>query len=277
MPRVPTSRLTLYAERAGAGARLLWISGSGGDLRNPPHIFDTPLAKAFDLVAYDQRGLGRSDKPDAVYTMADYADDAAALMDAIGWERAHVAGYSFGGMVAQHLAIRHRERVARLVLGATSPGGAGGSSYPLHELQALSQDERIRRSLLLDARVTPERLANPSPALKAQIALRRAAEALRDSDPEGARGAALQLEARRHHDAWDGLGRIPHETLVCAGVFDRLASPANARNLASRIPHATLRFYRGGHGFLVECPDFYEDVVAFLNGEKLEPREAQDV
>ncbi len=276
MPRVPTARLTLYAERAGVGAPLLWISGSGGDLRNPPHIFETPLAKAFDMIAYDQRGLGQSDKPDAIYTMADYADDAVALMDAIGWPRAHVAGYSFGGMVAQHLAIRHPTRVDRLVLGATSSGGAGGSSYPLHELQALSQDERIRRSLLLDARVTEERLANPSPGIKAQIEMRKAAEALRDQDPTGAKGGERQMEARRHHDAWDGLAALPHLTLVCAGAFDRLASPQNARNLAARIPNATLRFYRGGHGFLVECADFYEDVIAFLNGAKLKPREEQD-
>lgn len=277
MPRVPTPRLTLYAERAGAGARLLWISGSGGDLRNPPHIFETPLAKSFDMVAYDQRGLGQSDKPDAVYTMADYADDAAALMDAIGWDRAHVAGYSFGGMVAQHVAIRHPQRVDRLVLGATSSGGEGGSSYPLHELQALSQDERIRRSLLLDSRLTEARLANPSPGIKAQIEMRKAAEALRDKDTEGLKGAERQFEARRHHDAWEGLAHIPHPTLVCAGAFDRLASPQNARNLATRIPNATLRFYKGGHGFLVEGTDFYADMIAFLHGATLQQREEQDV
>lgn len=277
MPRVPTSRITLYAERGGQGARVLWIGGSGGDLRHPPSIFDGPLAKNFDLVAYDQRGLGRSDKPDAVYTMADYADDAAALMEAIGWPSAHVAGYSFGGMVAQHLAIRHPAKIDRLVLGATSSGGQGGSSYPLHELQALAQDERIRRSLLLDARITEERLAHPSPGIKAQIELRRAAEALRDEDPDGAAGSERLMEARRHHDAWEGLGAIPHQTLVCAGIYDRLAAPQNARNLAARIPHATLRFYKGGHGFLAEGPGFFDDVIAFFRGKTLAPRGEDEV
>src|SRR3569833_2969350 len=72
--------ISLYYERAGSGPPLLFISGTGGDLRTKPNVFDGPLAKAFDLLAYDQRGLGCSEKPDVAYSMADYADDAAALM-----------------------------------------------------------------------------------------------------------------------------------------------------------------------------------------------------
>jgi len=277
MPLVATERLGLYAERAGGGEKLLWIGGTGGDLREPPFILETPLARAFDLVVYDQRGLGRSDKPETAATMADYADDAAALLDAIGWERAHVAGYSFGGMVAQHVAIRHNARVARLVLAATSPGGLGGASYPLHELQSLPPDERIRAQLLLDTRLTPERLDAPSRGLSERIEQIRAAEARRAANPAGAAGLARQLEARRGHDAWDGLPNVKQPTLVCAGAFDLLAPPDNARNLARRLPNAKLRFYRGGHGFLVERPDFLEDVVLFLQGEALPAREVSDV
>lgn len=276
MPRVPTSRITLYAERAGAGERVLWISGTGQDLRNPPSILETPLGKAFDLVVYDQRGLGRSDKPDAPATMPDYADDAVALLDAIGWPSAHVIGYSFGGMVAQHVAIRHPRYVDRLVLGATSPGGEGGSSYPLHELYALPMEERIRKQLLLDARLSEARFENPSPGLKAQMDLMRAGEARRAADPEGAGGLQRQLEARRGHDAWEGLAKLTHPTFVAAGAFDLLAPAQNSRNLAARIPNATLRFYRGGHGFLVEQPEFLDDVIAFLRYQELAPRSEED-
>src|SRR5512144_2870392 len=124
MPMTEANGVRLYIERAGSGPPLLFISGTGGDLRVKPNVFDGPLAKAFDVLAYDQRGLGRSEKPDRTYTMADYADDAAALMASQGWDRAPVVGVSFGGMVAQELALRHPARVSRLVLACTSPGGA---------------------------------------------------------------------------------------------------------------------------------------------------------
>ena len=130
MPFISAGDLNIYYERQGEGERLLFISGTGGDLRMRPGIMDGPLPRQFDVLAYDQRGLGQTSKPDRPYTMADYADDAAALMTAMGWDSAHVAGLSFGGMVAQELAIRHPLRIRRLVLGCTSPGGAGAPPTP---------------------------------------------------------------------------------------------------------------------------------------------------
>src|SRR5438128_90303 len=103
--------LRFYTERAGSGAPLLFISGTGGDLRVKPNVMDGPLPKHFDTLAYDQRGLGQSAKPDVPYAMADYADDAAHMMDSVGWSTAFVVGVSFGGMVAQEFVLRHPARV----------------------------------------------------------------------------------------------------------------------------------------------------------------------
>jgi 3-oxoadipate enol-lactonase len=125
MPYLPVRDITICYGRAGTGEPLLAISGSRGDLRRKPNLLDSPLAIAFDVLAYDQRGLGRSSKPDLPYSMMDYADDAAAVMDAVGWVRAIVVGVSFGGMVALELVLRHPDRVAMLVLCCTSPGGDG--------------------------------------------------------------------------------------------------------------------------------------------------------
>ncbi len=101
MPFVDVRDLSVYYELHGTGPRVVWINGTGGDLRQNPARGTGPLEQHFEVLMYDQRGLGRTSKPDAPCTMADYADDAAALMDALGWERAHVLGVSFGGMVAR--------------------------------------------------------------------------------------------------------------------------------------------------------------------------------
>jgi 3-oxoadipate enol-lactonase len=98
---VEVGDLQIYYERAGAGPRLLYISGTGGDLRRRPSVFERPIAQHFEIVSYDQRGLGQTAKPDRDYTMAEYAEDAVGLLDALGWDRCHVMGVSFGGMVAQ--------------------------------------------------------------------------------------------------------------------------------------------------------------------------------
>ena len=149
MPFATVRDLRMFYELRGAGPRLLGISGTGGDLRRFPTVFEMLPIQGFEILAYDQRGLGRTSRPDKAYTMADYADDANALIEALGWERCLVAGFSFGGMVAQKLALRHPHRVEPLVLASTSSGGAGGASFPLHELTALPLEEYIRRVISL--------------------------------------------------------------------------------------------------------------------------------
>src|SRR6202034_1724978 len=86
----------------------------------------------------------QSSKPDTPYSMAQYADDAAALLEHVGWPSARVIGVSFGGMVAQELALRHPGRVERLALACTSPGGEGGASFPFHEIDHLDREARTR-------------------------------------------------------------------------------------------------------------------------------------
>lgn len=135
MAIVEANGISIYHEIHGPTAidasnrpvRVLNISGTGSDLRYAAPE-RSPLNKVFEVLHYDQRGLGQTSKPGAdedpsTYEMVDYARDAAALIRAVGWERCHVVGTSFGGMVAQHLAIRHPEVVDRLVLNCTSPGG----------------------------------------------------------------------------------------------------------------------------------------------------------
>jgi 3-oxoadipate enol-lactonase len=265
MTRAALEGVDIYYEVGGTGPRLLLISGTGGDLRAPPSVFDGPLPKMFEIAAYDQRGLGQSSIPPGPYSMADYADDAAGLLDVLAWEDALVIGISFGGMVAQELAIRHPSRVRRLVLACTSSGGDGGASYPLHELADLPESERTARGLeLADTRYDASwRAANPD-EYESLATLMRARAEIGSDEPLRAEGAALQLDARRRHDTWDRLGQISCPTFVCGGVYDGIAPPDNAEHLASSIPGATLQMFEGGHLFLLQDRAAWPAITAFL-------------
>jgi 3-oxoadipate enol-lactonase len=265
VPRAAVRGIDLHYEVAGSGPPVLFISGTGGDLRTKPGPFDSPLARRCTLAAYDQRGLGQSGKPDGPYTMTDYADDAAGLLDVLGWASAGVIGVSFGGMVAQELAIRHPERVDRLVLACTSPGGALGASYPLHELEDVPDEVRHPRLLeLADTRCDEAWQAEHPDEVAAVLAYRRQSEDLSRSDPEARAGALLQLQARAGHDTRDRLPTISCPTLVCGGRYDGIAPPANSEALASRIPGAELALFEGGHMFFIQDRAAWPTITEFL-------------
>ncbi|WP_340645020.1 alpha/beta hydrolase [Phenylobacterium sp.] len=266
MPTAHVNGLDIYYEQAGSGPPLLFISGTGGDLRNKPNQFDGPFPKVFDMVSYDQRGLGRSDKPDLDYSMADYADDASDLMGELGIEKAHVIGVSFGGMVAQELVLRHPHRVDRLVLACTSPGGAGGASFPFHEIDHLKGEDRAQHLMPVSDTRRDAAWAQANPDTYRQLIAMSAVDPFA-GEPGREMGARRQLEARAHHDTWDRLDQIEVPTLIAAGRYDGIALPATQENLAGRIKGSVLRFFEGGHLFMIQDRAANATMIRFLNGE----------
>jgi len=265
MPTAKVRDLEVYYERAGEGPPLLFISGTGGDLRNKPNQFDGPLARSFDLLSYDQRGLGRTTKPDVPYAMADYADDAAGLLDAVGWPSARVIGVSFGGMVAQELALRHPAKVERLALACTSPGGEGGASYPFHQIQHLKGEARARRLIPISDTRRDAAWATANPDTYAQLVAMAAADPFA-GEPGREMGARRQLEARAAHDTWDRLDQITCPVMIAAGRYDGVALPATQERMASRIPGAKLQFFEGGHLFMIQDRSATPAIADFLRG-----------
>ncbi len=264
MPAVAANGIDIYYERSGDGPRLLFLNGSGATLETSALLIK-PFAERFDVAAHDQRGLGRTSIPPGPYTMADYAADATALLDDLGWDTCRVFGVSFGGMVAQELAVTIPECVERLVLSCTSPGGAGSASFPLHALADLPADERAARAVqLLDTRFDPEWLA-AHPADRGLVEM-MAARSAGPKSAERLRGESEQLQARAGHDVGDRLHRIACQTLVACGRYDGIAPLPNGEFIASHVAHSELRVYDGGHAFFAQDPKALPEILDFLEG-----------
>ena len=222
-----------------------------------------PFVEHFDVVVYDQRGLGASGKPPGPYEMADYAADAAGLLDHLGWERSRVVGISFGGMVAQELAVTWPARVERLALVCTSPGGPDASSYPLHSLEELPVEERAAADDRAARHPVHTRVArHASRRPRARGARPRATTA--PSTPRRGAGCRSSSLARSRLDVIARLGRISCPTLVACGRYDGIAPPANAAVIAEHVAQAEVRPYDGGHMFFVQDPQALPDIIDFL-------------
>ena len=262
MPVAPVNGIDLHYELGGRaeGPPVLLIGGSGQDLRQTP-LFASPLSEHFHLLAYDQRCLGQSGWGDRQPEMADYAADAAGLLDHVGWDRVPVIGISFGGMVAQELAVTHSERVERMVLACTSPGG-DFASYPLHRLAELGAEGQQAMFGITDTR-GPD--AGPEYLAVTQLMAER-----RATDPPSAEvleGMQRQLIARSRHDVVDRLSTLDLPVLIAAGRYDGIAPEANQEAMRARIAGSRLQWFDGGHMFMIQDPAAWPAMVAFLLGD----------
>lgn len=269
MPMFRQDSFDFHFERSGTGPQLLFCNGSGAAIARSEPLLNV-FRRQFDLAVHDQRGLGQTGlRTDDLtiaardnWTMADYASDALAFADHLGWDTFALVGVSFGGMVAQELAVTAPGRVSRLALVCTSSGGPGGSSFPLHELRARLIDEPSLALTLADSRFDAAWLAeHPRDAV---IAEARRTTSARVRTPAEDVGERLQLVARSHHDVWDRLRRIACPTLVASGRFDLVAPVSNGQAIASQIPGAEFRSYEGGHSFFFQDRAAFPDICAFL-------------
>ena len=170
-------------------------------------------------------------------------------------------------MVAQEFAVRHPQRVERLVLCCTSPGGVGGSSYPLHELALLPEEERLPRSFeISDTRMDAAwRKQNPE-AYQRMAGFYQERGKAGASEPRRELGQRLQFEARKDHDVFDRLPSLDMPVYCCGGRYDGIAPPANMEAIEKQLPNATLELFDGGHLFLMQDQTAFPKIVKFLQG-----------
>ena len=257
----------LYYERHGeAGDPLLLIMGLGSPLEF--WEFQTPvLARTHRVCVYDNRGVGKSDKPAGPYDVRTLARDAVAVLDACGFGRAHVVGLSMGGMIAQELAIRHSDRVGALVLAATYA----------------KPDDQVRSSVAGGGAIDPRAIDGKqlfkmmmSMVLSAEF-IQRERDWLKSSRDRllpnfSVEGFIAQMAAVMAHDSTAELSRIEAPTLVLKPAADMLIPPRASDVLASAIAGAQLvTFDHGSHGFNVEQADkFNRAVLDFLQHHSLD-------
>ncbi len=219
-----------------------------------PELLANDPDQPWRVLVPDNRGVGLSEIPRRPWTMADMADDVAAMLDAVGVQKAVVAGISMGGMISQQLALRHPDRVAGLVLMATWPGLPYGKLPELSMLRDLIGPALTQRRNLdsLARLVLPEReLGNAWQHLEGWVGL------MKDQPPRR-RSFLGQFGAISTHSTGHRLDRIQVPVRVVTGDEDRLVPPKNSELLAARLPRAELEVLPGvAHGI----PFLDRDVV----------------
>lgn len=246
-----------YRRDGSRGRAVVMVQGLGLSGR---FWFDLPsrvAARGSRVIWPDNRGTGRSDAIRRPITMGTLADDVAAVMDDAGIDRATLVGVSMGGMISQHVALRHPERVDGLVLMATTPGLPHGrlpSADMLGTLARLpfARGKRGHGELLAKVLLPPEQ----------QTSFREVFARWPDAfaaDPQRLESFFLQLGAIATHSTGARLGSLKVPTVVMTGAEDALVPPANSRILAEKIPGAALEVLQGvGHALPMQRPDAVE-------------------
>ncbi len=273
MPTVSLRDVNLYYESHGDGDPLLMIMGLGGSALAWEPALVAGLARSLRTIVYDNRGTGRSDQPDEVYSIDGLAADAAALLDALGIERAHIFGVSMGGMIAQEFALHYPARVQTLTLGCTTAGGRNAVAAPpaamailIGPRDGLSDADLIRRAWPLN--YTAAYLQSHRAELEQAIV-----RVL--THPTPAHAYKRQLAATFKFNTYDRLPEIKAPTLVITGADDALLPARNSEIIAERIPGAQLKLVpNASHMFFnQEREAFVAALLPFLEAHPMHPRE----
>jgi pimeloyl-ACP methyl ester carboxylesterase len=261
MPLIDVGQRKVYHEIHGdaAGTPLLLVAGMAGSCQGWLPLQIPEFSKHHRVVSFDHRGVGGSSDPGGPFNIAQFADDAVELLDALGIGRAHVLGSFMGGMVAQEMALRHADRVERLVLTGTYARPDAKRRLLLEHWAKLAQggaslEALIRERLLwtlLDETLESTELIHSMIEFFAKDGMPLSAEVL-----------ARQCDACLGHDTADRLGDILHSTLVICGEQDRLTPTALNRQVADSIPHARMiAIPYTAHLVLFEAAEHYNRVV----------------
>jgi 3-oxoadipate enol-lactonase len=261
MPFAENQGAKIYWDEQGQRAPVMLIMGLGwgSDLW---HRTRPVLATRYRTIAFDNRGVGRSDVPPGPYSIALMASDAASVSDASGTESVHLYGFSMGGMIAQEFALQYPKRVRSLILGCTAAGGPTAVRAEPEVLQALmyrgaTPMETVKAidAFIYDPATPRERVAED---MEIRVKWYPTAE-----------GYLAQLQGLRDWEAYSRLSQILAPTLLIHGESDKLIPSVNSRIIAQRIPGAKVMVIPGAsHIFTTDQPNAANEAVAQFLGSQ---------
>lgn len=259
MPKLALPGTELNYERAGEGEPLLLIQGMSANLLAWGRPFAALLEESFEVISFDNRGMGLSRPVSEAFSIAEMAADTAALLEALAIESAHVLGISMGGMIAQELALAHPERLRSLTIGCSYCGGPGSQLMDpadfqtLAEAMASGERERVHRAMYD---------LNLSPGFRADASRYAEFVEMAQARPTARQTIAFQMQAIVAHDTSARLPGLELPTLVIHGTVDRILGYPNGPLIASLVPGARLETLEDvGHMFWWEQPERSADLV----------------
>jgi pimeloyl-ACP methyl ester carboxylesterase len=256
MPKIKTNNIELYYEIHGAGQPLVLISGLGYPLWQW-HKMVPFLVEHFQVITFDNRGVGQSDKLTGPYTAQMLAADTAGLLDALGIEKAIIAGHSMGGFIAQAMALDFPQKVAKLILCSTNFGGPHHVPVTPEAMKVLTDvtsDALTRFKNGLAVSTAPD-WSEKNPEMIEEWVKWRVANPI-DPAPYQAQmaiGFGLMPEAAAFENK---LSRLNVPTLILFGAHDKVVPPENASLLAEKISGSKIVILpNAGHFFPIEVAE----------------------
>jgi pimeloyl-ACP methyl ester carboxylesterase len=259
MPKIISNNISLYYKKTGEGYPIILISGCNGDHQSVwPLSIVNALTKHFQVIQFDNRGVGQSDQPDIPYSIEMLADDTAGLMQALQIEEAHVVGYSMGGQIAAKLAEKYPRKVNKLV---TCVSYANINAHVklfgkiLMELHESNLSESVIEKIGLPWIFSNQYLEKNVDSLQ---------QAKEDATPKSWIGFKRQFAAQcAFTSEAECFKKIKAHTLFIAGEEDLICPPADVKKFANLIPHSQMVvFPEAGHLLALEYPDKLAQVIS---------------
>jgi 3-oxoadipate enol-lactonase len=259
VPKVALPGTELNYERAGEGEPLLLIQGMTANRLAWGRPFSSLLEESFELISFDNRGMGLSSPASEGFSIAEMAADTAALLEALEIESAHVLGISMGGMIAQELALAHPGRLRSLTIGCSYCGGPGSQLMDPADFQGMAEAmssgdaQRIYRAMWE---------VNLSPGFREDESRYPGFTEMSEALPASRQTIGFQMQAILAHDTSARLPDLTIPTLVIHGTADRVLGYPNGPLIASLVPGARLETLEDvGHMFWWEQPERSAELV----------------